>query len=98
MKGSEDPIPVNKSQDVCLTLVVEAMAERHGFAEQVFRDRAVGVGTETQQVHDVVGMSVANGNEVVMEIRPTGIVVALLGLLVVAKRRTTSSVRQVDGM
>jgi len=98
MEGSEDSEAVHKTEDICLALVVEAMTEGHGFAEQVLGDGGVGVGTEAEEVHDVVGVVGGDGLEVVVCVPPTGIVVALLGLLVVAKGWATGGVGEVDGV
>lgn len=98
MEGSEDSEAVHKTEDICLALIVEAMTEGHGLAEQVLRDGGVSVGTEAEEVHDVVGVAGGDGLEVVVGVTPTGIVVALLGLLVVAQRRAAGCVREVDGV
>jgi len=98
MEGSKDSEAVHKTEDICLALVVEAVTESHGFAEQVLRDGGICVSTEAEEVHDVVRVSGGDSLEVVVGVSPTGIVVALLGLLVVAQRRAAGSVREVDGV
>jgi len=98
MEGSKDSEAVHKTEDICLALVVEAMAEGHGLAEQVLGDGGVCVGTEAEEVHDVVGVAGGDGLEVVVSVPPTGVVMALLGLLVVAKGWTTGGVGEVNGV
>jgi len=96
MEGSKDSEAVHKTEDICLALIVEAVTEGHGLAEQVLRDGGVCVGTKAEKVHDVVRVEGGDGLEVVVCVPPTGIVVALLGLLVVAQRGATGCIREVN--